>query len=97
MVDDPDVRAAITAGDAYAQAHGPLFASLEGIAKQQTLHLYAKCLQTVWYTALAFSLLGFLLVFIEKSLELRKTVETEYGLQEDGNEQARAQNGGETV
>ncbi|KAI1421993.1 major facilitator superfamily domain-containing protein [Xylaria sp. FL1777] len=97
LVDDPEVRAAIAAGDAYAQAHGPLLENLMGVAKQQTLQLYAKCLQTVWYTALAFSLFGFLLVFVEKGLKLRETVETEYGLQEDENKEARAKDGGETV
>jgi len=95
LVDDPEVRAAIAAGDAYAQAHGPLLDGLTGVTKQQTLRLYAKCLQTVWYTALAFSLFGFLLVFVEKGLKLRETVQTEYGLQEEGSEEARVESGGE--
>ncbi|KAI4858858.1 major facilitator superfamily domain-containing protein [Hypoxylon rubiginosum] len=92
VVQDPGVRTAVAAGDAYSQANGPLLASLTGESRDQTLRLYTISLQSVWYTALGFSLLGFLLVFLEKRIKLRENLETEYGLEEeankDGSEQA---------
>ena len=39
-------------------------------------------LRTVWQVAIAFSCLGFLCVFIEKYIELRKQLDTDYGLKE---------------
>ena len=47
--------------------------------------VYVCALQTVWQVAIAFSLLGFLLVFGEKHVELRTELQTEFGLDE-GNE-----------
>ncbi|KAI0110941.1 major facilitator superfamily domain-containing protein [Nemania sp. FL0031] len=82
LIDDAEVRAVIAA-DAFAQGQGPLLKSLTGETRTQAFKLYTVCLQTVWYLALAFSLVGFLLVFPEKSIPLRETVDTQYGLQED--------------
>lgn len=76
------MQAAITNGGAYSQADGDFFASLTGAAREQTLQVYTKALQGVWYAAAAFSLVGFLAVFVEKRIELRTTLETEFGLEE---------------
>ena len=88
MVEDVNVRNAIASGEAYSQANGPLLHSLAGKAKEQTLEMYAVSLRDLWYTALAFSLLGFLLVFVEKRIKLRKELETEFGL-DDGEKEEK--------
>ena len=82
LVDDPEVAKIIASGEAYSQANSPFLASLTGTAKEQTLHLYAVSLRSIWYCALAFSLLGFLLVFVEKRIELRESLQTAFGLEE---------------
>ncbi|MCJ1380215.1 hypothetical protein MMC17_003318 [Xylographa soralifera] len=82
IIQDPSVRAAIANGGAYAQADSNLFSSLTGAAREQTLQVYTDALHGVWYAAAAFSLIGFLAVFVEKRIELRTTLETEFGLEE---------------
>jgi hypothetical protein len=37
----------------------------------------------VWYAAVAFSLVSFLFVFVERSIKLREDLETEFGLEEE--------------
>ncbi|OCL14897.1 MFS general substrate transporter [Glonium stellatum] len=81
-VEDPEVRAIIASGDAYSQANSPLFASLTVKAKEQTIRLYTVSLRSLWYAALAFSLLGFILVFLEKRIKLRESLQTQFGLDE---------------
>ncbi|KAF2265002.1 MFS general substrate transporter [Lojkania enalia] len=89
MVEDERVRMAITSGEAYSQANGPLIASLSARVKEQAMRLYALSLRDLWYTAIAFSLLGFLLVFVEKRIKLRTQLETEFGLEEGGAEKKK--------
>ncbi|KAH6657440.1 major facilitator superfamily domain-containing protein [Truncatella angustata] len=83
LITDPEVQEAVAGGGAFSEAYSPLLNSLTGETKTQVLRLYTVSLQTVWYAALAFSLLGFLLVFVEKQLKLRESLQTEFGLEEE--------------
>lgn len=84
LITDPEIQGAVAGGGAFSQAHSPLLNSLTGETQAQVYRVYALSLQAVWYVALAFSLLGFLLVFAEKQLKLRESLgETEFGLQEE--------------
>jgi hypothetical protein len=40
-------------------------------------------MRTVWYSALAFALVGFLVTFIEKEVSLRNELKSEYVLEEN--------------
>ena len=46
------------------------------------ISVYVDALKTVWQVAIAFSCLAFFCVFIEKHIELRKELNTEFGLEE---------------
>jgi hypothetical protein len=49
----------------------------------EVVQVYVKSLKTIWWVGLAFSLVGFFVVGAERGLELRKELETEYGIDED--------------
>ncbi|KAI0412414.1 major facilitator superfamily domain-containing protein [Xylaria grammica] len=78
-IDDPTIRAALGNGGAYSYALG--VRRLMGKTLQQTLKVYRQALRTVWLVALPFALLGFILVFAEKHVEMRTTLETDFGLE----------------
>ena len=82
LVQDPSVQAATVDGGAYALVDSDFFRSLTGTAREQTLQVYADALHGIWYAAAAFSVFGFLAVFVEKRIELRTTLDTEFGLEE---------------
>ncbi|KAF2265222.1 MFS general substrate transporter [Lojkania enalia] len=85
VISDPDIRTTLSYGNAYSQADSEWITSLSGRNKEQVSHLYELGMRSVWYGALAFSLLGFFLVFVEEEIKLREHLETEFGL--EGTEQ----------
>jgi hypothetical protein len=46
------------------------------------VNVFTGALRTVWLIGIAFAGLGFLLVFVEKEIELRKELNTEFGMEE---------------
>jgi len=83
IVTDPAVRAALEGGAAFSQVNSAYFRALGSETKAQVLRLFTLALRSTWYAALAFSLLGFLSVFVEKHIELRKDLVTEFGLEDE--------------
>ncbi|KAL8893516.1 MAG: hypothetical protein Q9192_005184, partial [Flavoplaca navasiana] len=71
-------------GAAYGLASGGQIPKLSVDVQNQVIGVYVIALQRVWQVAIAFSCLGFFIVFIEKHVELRKELDTEFGLQEGG-------------
>ncbi|KAK6952450.1 hypothetical protein Daesc_006987 [Daldinia eschscholtzii] len=57
------------------------YSELNGQVLEQTLNVYREALCTVWFVGLAFALMGFLWVFAEKHVDMRVTLETEFGLE----------------
>ncbi|KAI0509173.1 major facilitator superfamily domain-containing protein [Xylaria bambusicola] len=84
MVDDLTVRNALAHGGAYEFA--VKVRDLTGQTLQQTLHVYTSSLRIVWFVGFAISIAGFLLVFGEQHVDLRATLDTEYGLDSDDNQ-----------
>ncbi|KAK2616542.1 hypothetical protein QQS21_000585 [Conoideocrella luteorostrata] len=82
-VTDPKVQAALAGGGAYSFAIS--VRDLSGETLRQTLEIYKEAMRIVWFVGLAFALAGFLLVFVEKHINLRETLETEYGLEQEKN------------
>jgi hypothetical protein len=80
LISDPDVRTALANGGAYYYANKVKF--LTGVTLKQTLDVYASSLRTVWFVGLAFSLWGFVLLFVEEKVKMRVTLETEFGLEQ---------------
>ncbi|RWA08692.1 hypothetical protein EKO27_g6424 [Xylaria grammica] len=91
-VDDAGVRAQLANGGAYEfAAHGSIQA-LPPAVQQQVVRLYTHAFRTTWLAALAFALLGFLLVFLEKHVELRSELDTEFGMESQPKEGIQGKN-----
>jgi hypothetical protein len=82
IVQDPSTRAIIAGGSAYSQVDGGVHL-LVGERRDQVIQVYTRALKSIWYAATAFCLFAFLAVFAEKRIELRKELQTEYGLDDD--------------
>jgi hypothetical protein len=87
---DGTVRNQLAHGGAYALA-GTSFVSKLGADASTVIGVYTDSLQTVWLVGLAFALLGFVLVGLERHIELRSTLETDFGLAEKA--EAKAEDG----
>jgi hypothetical protein len=83
LIKDLAVRATVQSGNAFADGPAKLISSLSDSTKEQVLQVYTIALRNIWYAAVGFSLVGFLFVFVEKSLKLREELQTEYGLEDD--------------
>ncbi|KAI1844905.1 hypothetical protein JX265_009531 [Neoarthrinium moseri] len=83
-VSDPALRAQLSGGKAYDFVTRYADAALNATSNVQgeIVEVYTRALRMTWQVSLAFALLGFLLVFVEKEISLRKTLDTEYGLKE---------------
>ena len=81
-ISDPNTRNLLNNGQAYGYASGGYVASLPSTVRAEVLSVYTQALKPVWEVAIGFSLLGFLIVYIAKQVELRTELQTEYGLDE---------------
>jgi hypothetical protein len=97
IIDDAKVRDAFCHGEAYLQASEPLLASLTETAKTQLRLIHALLLRNRWYTAIAFSLLGFLFVFVEKRIKSHEELQTESGLKDEDNDKDKTKTKDEEV
>ena len=99
-ISDAGLRARLSGGAAYgfvtSSASDSLHLSPQ--LRREVVDVYTRSLRLTWQVSLAFSLLGFLLVFCEKDIPLRTTLETEYGLKEASKEAGSdAEKGGQTA
>ncbi|KAI3317934.1 hypothetical protein HD806DRAFT_540766 [Xylariaceae sp. AK1471] len=81
-IHDPQVRGQLRDRGAYAyvsQASATRH-TLDTGTWEEVAEVYITSLRAVWCFGLALSLLGFLVVFIEKRIELRTELQTEFGL-----------------
>ena len=81
-ISDASTRELLVNGQAYGYATGGYVASLPSDVRAEVLNVYTEALKPVWQVAIGFSLLGFLLVFGMKHVELRTELQTEFGLEE---------------
>ena len=79
---DPAVMAALGAGKAYSHASNTGIKALPAASQAQVVSVYSDSLKEVWQVAIAFAGFCFLLTFLEKEIDLRQTVSTEFGLKE---------------
>lgn len=91
-VADAAVRAHLSRGQAYGFITSTQGGGVSGLSPEthaQVIDVFTRALSMTWKVGLAFSLLGFLLVFAEKEIVLRTTLETEYGLKEADEEKGK--------
>lgn len=83
-ISDPAIRVQMTGGKAYDFVTRSSEAILNSTANvhSEIVDVYTRSLRMTWQVSLGFALLGFLLVFLEKEISLRKTLDTEYGLKD---------------
>jgi EmrB/QacA subfamily drug resistance transporter len=80
ITSDVALQSKLAGGDATGYTSKAFLETLDPATRQQVTSLFADSLQIAWYVGLAFALLGFFLSFGEKEIELRTTLDTEYGL-----------------
>ena len=98
QIQDANVRAVLSSGGAYSQINSDFILSLDNTTRMQVVELYTDALQTIWRVGIAFSLVGFLAVFIEKHIEMRQTLETDFGIDTGKkNGVKNAENGDSTI
>ncbi|OTA76495.1 hypothetical protein M434DRAFT_38839 [Hypoxylon sp. CO27-5] len=82
VISDPALRDRLRGGAAYAfasQVHS-LRDTLSATLWNEMAEVYVRSLRVIWWVCLGISLVSFFAVWIQRSLELRKEHDTEYGL-----------------
>jgi hypothetical protein len=79
-IDDTSVRERMSNGGAYEFAAYGTIQNLPARTRTQVLDLYTGALRVSWLASIAFAAFGLVLVFGEKHVELRKELNTEFGL-----------------
>ncbi|KAI0903013.1 MFS general substrate transporter [Ustulina deusta] len=99
QISDPTLRDQLTNGAAYAFASKihELKVSLDPHVLSEVQQVYIAGLRVIWWTGLGASLFGFLIVWLEESLELRDTLETDYGLDAQGDTRDQENVAGKTT
>ncbi|KAK8054281.1 hypothetical protein PG996_013582 [Apiospora saccharicola] len=82
LIADPVARAALQNGDAYSSGTRDFVTSFAEPMQSQIIEVFTRALRKVFLIGMAFPALAFLLSFIEREVKLRKTLETEFGLEE---------------
>lgn len=81
-IDSAVLRGLLENGAAYGYASGGFMATLEPKDREQVVRVFTKAMEAVWQAAAAFAALGFWGVWVEKHVELRTELQTEYGIDE---------------
>lgn len=83
-ISDPTVRSILSNGQAYEHATKAFINSFhtQSSLQNEIIGVYSDSLKLVWQVTIAFSGLGFLLVFLEREVKLRTELETDYGIVE---------------
>lgn len=82
LISDAAVRAFLGGGDAYSRASSDYISALNPKVQVEVKTVYLESLKVIWEVCVAFNALGFLLVFVEKEIKLRTTLQSDYKLKE---------------
>ncbi|KAI1457508.1 putative transporter [Annulohypoxylon moriforme] len=101
-VQDGGVRDQLSNGAAYAYAGTGAINGLTPAVRVQVENVYDSALKALWEAAAALAAVGCILVFLERNIELRMDMETEFGMEdkkeEDGGIELQTKGSGdETV
>lgn len=75
-ISDATVREALGGGNAYSHVSGSFVASLPLTVQDEVKGIYTDALRVVWYVSAGLSVAAFVLVFLEKEIVMRTTMET---------------------
>ncbi|KAL3952617.1 hypothetical protein ACCO45_012560 [Purpureocillium lilacinum] len=81
-IGDESTRTLLLGGQAYAHATADFVNILQGITREQVKTTYVKALSYVWYVGIVVSFIGLACVFLEEEVDLRTTLDSEFGLEE---------------
>jgi hypothetical protein len=80
---DADISELLTGGRAYQYATAAFVNGIEdATTRNEVVEVFSGALRVVWLIGIAFAGIGFLLVFVEKEIELRNELNTEFGMEE---------------
>ncbi|KAJ5970423.1 Major facilitator superfamily domain general substrate transporter [Penicillium vulpinum] len=88
-ISDASVREILSNGHAYQHASNTFINSLSEPVKSEVIGVFSDSLKLVWEVSIAFCGLACILVFFEKDVPLRKELETDYGMAEKDDIQAK--------
>lgn len=81
-ISDPSIAAQFANGQAYELATKAFLDSIaDPVIRDQVVELFTGAIKTVWHIGVGFAGVGFLVVFLQKHVELRKENNTEFGLE----------------
>ncbi|KAF4886521.1 Efflux pump FUS6 [Colletotrichum fructicola] len=80
-IEDPMVRAAVSGGRAYEHATAKFVETLSSTTRSQFEWALNESLRRTWQVGIGFAMLGFLFVFFEKEVPMRKELDTEFGIE----------------
>ena len=85
QITNPEMRALLSSGGAYEHATAKFIQSFNENPqlKAQIVTVYTEALKRVWQVLIAFTLAGIPLALAIKEIELRKTLQTEFGLKDE--------------
>lgn len=84
IIANPVARSSLLNGDAYSSATREFVESFSEPTRGQIIEVFIRALSKVFLIAIAFPGLAFILSFVEREVELRTELETEFGLEEKG-------------
>lgn len=82
-ISDPGVSKIISAGGAYQAASAAFVKQFPGALQLEIRSVYSQAIQRVFQVSIAFAGFAFLLTLLEKEIALRKTLETDFGLEKE--------------
>jgi EmrB/QacA subfamily drug resistance transporter len=86
ITSDPSLQPILGGGAALGFTTRKFLITLPQDTLDQVVSVFSDALKVTFYVGLAFALLGFFLCFGEKQIELRTTLETEFGLENEKSE-----------
>jgi MFS family permease len=81
-ISDPTIQSQLRGGAAYAyasQAH-TLRNTVDPLVWSEVIGVYVESFRAIWWVCLGISLLSFFAVALERSIKMRDSLDTEYGL-----------------
>ncbi|KJZ74565.1 hypothetical protein HIM_06161 [Hirsutella minnesotensis 3608] len=84
-IPDQKLQSQLRGGGGYSfasQAH-ELHSNYDASTWEGVLNIYSKSLRTIWWVCLGLSLFSLLAVGLERDVELRKELDTEFGLEDE--------------
>jgi hypothetical protein len=90
-ISDLAVRALLENGHAYEHGTKAFIEMFEGAPRDEIVGVYEESLGGVWRVGVGVAGLAFLIVFLEKEIKLRRTLDTKFGMKEKKRETEAAQ------